>query len=302
MTSIIIPVYNAEKWLERCVDSILHQTVQDWELILIDDGSTDLSSNLCDLYADKDKRISVIHQKNQGASIARRNGINAAKGEFLTFVDCDDVVDRKYLESLQQALLNAGTRISACNIIRHSEDTSASPIKTEEVECLCEEAIFQHFFKYDFWGFPGKMYARGVFEGVYFPKYTVNEDYVVMAQVFTREHQMAYVQSELYHYMQHENSLSSTRLSPRMFDEYYNKLWVWNYLNDNNPQYAQQAKAQLAESCIKLIGNIQTKEDKQQYSSQLFEMKSFLRKNMFSILMNKFLLPGLKVMALRRAI
>lgn len=95
--SIIIPVYNAEKTLNRCVDSVLNQTFHDWELLLIDDGSKDRSMYLCDEYALKDKRIKVFHKKNGGVSSARNMGLDYARGEWITFVDSDDLFVRIFL-------------------------------------------------------------------------------------------------------------------------------------------------------------------------------------------------------------
>ena len=92
--SIIVPVYNSEKTLNRCVDSILSQTFQDWELLLIDDGSTDRSGKLCDEYALKDQRIKVFHKKNGGVSSARNIGLDHAKGEWITFIDSDDEIPK----------------------------------------------------------------------------------------------------------------------------------------------------------------------------------------------------------------
>ena len=98
--SIIVPVYNAEKYLRRCIDSILSQSFTDFELILIDDGSTDLSPQICDEYASRDNRIKLIYKKNAGVSAARNDGLDIAQGEFITFVDSDDWVDERYLECL----------------------------------------------------------------------------------------------------------------------------------------------------------------------------------------------------------
>lgn len=88
--SIIIPVYNVEKYLSKCLNSILRQTYQDYEIILIDDGSSDSSGIICDWYADKDSRIKVVHQPNKGVSCARNAGLELSKGEFITFIDADD--------------------------------------------------------------------------------------------------------------------------------------------------------------------------------------------------------------------
>lgn len=92
LVSIIVPIYNAEKTLRRCIDSILSQTFSDWELLMIDDGSTDQSGTICDQYAIKDKRIKVFHKKNGGVSSARNLGLDNARGEWITFVDADDQI------------------------------------------------------------------------------------------------------------------------------------------------------------------------------------------------------------------
>ena len=91
--SIIVPVYNAEKYLCECVDSILSQTLTDLEVILVDDGSADSSPVICDGYAERDKRVKAIHQKNSGAAAARNHGMNIAQGEYIAFVDSDDWID-----------------------------------------------------------------------------------------------------------------------------------------------------------------------------------------------------------------
>lgn len=96
--SVIVPVYNAEKYLKRCIDSIINQTFQELEIILVDDGSTDLSGKICDNYKDKDSRIKVIHQKNGGASIARNEGLKVATGDYVSFIDSDDYIDLSLYE------------------------------------------------------------------------------------------------------------------------------------------------------------------------------------------------------------
>ena len=98
--SVIVPVYNVEKYLSRCIDSILNQTFTDFELILVDDGSTDNSGEICDMYSQKDSRIIVIHQSNQGVSVARNQGIISAKGGYITFIDSDDWISSRLLERL----------------------------------------------------------------------------------------------------------------------------------------------------------------------------------------------------------
>lgn len=299
MISIIIPVYNSNQYLSRCVGCVTNQTVKDWELILIDDGSTDGSEKICDEYARNDERVKVYHQHNQGASLARKRGIELSQGEWLTFVDSDDIVEDDYLERLYKAMNQYGTKIAACDQVKHKEGTDLIVDKSGKVMLIDDKAMHDRFFKYQFWGFGGKIYHKSVFEGIYFPEYTINEDYVVMAQLFDRYKQMAYVPMGLYHYMVHGESLSHQRLSMRMFDEYYNKLWVRDFYEKENPKYLRQSEAQLTETCIKLIRSIKKDDEKKQYQKELRMMQSYLRGSLFSILGSRYLLLGLKCMALR---
>ena len=105
LISVIIPVYNVEQYLNRCVDSVINQTYKNLEIILIDDGSTDNSGKICDEYSQKDKRVKVIHQKNMGVSNSRNKGINIAKGKYITFVDSDDVLNCQYIEFIRFFLI-----------------------------------------------------------------------------------------------------------------------------------------------------------------------------------------------------
>ena len=300
MVSIIIPVYNSVQFLERCVNCVANQTYKEWELILIDDGSTDGSGELCDEVANKNgTRIRVIHQPNRGASFARKIGMESSKGEFLTFIDSDDIVEDDYLERLYHAMNQYGVSIAACDQVKHQEGTKLYVDKSGEVMLLDEKAIHDRFFNYQFWGFGGKIYHKSVFEGVYFPEYTINEDYVVMAQLFNLQKQMAYVPMGLYHYMTHGDSLSHQKLSKRMFDEYYNKLWVRDFYKRENPAYLQQAEAQLTETCIKLIRCVKQEDKGLQYVDIYKNMQQYMKSEIWDILFNPHLKMGLKFMALR---
>lgn len=105
--SVIVPVYNVEKYLRRCIDSILAQTFSDFELLLIDDGSKDRSGDICDEYALKDQRIKVFHNSNQGASAARNFGLSKAKGEYVSFIDSDDWMESTYYEDFLERMTSS---------------------------------------------------------------------------------------------------------------------------------------------------------------------------------------------------
>ena len=116
MISIVVPVYNVEKYLHKCVDSILNQTFQDFELILVNDGSTDGSATICETYAATNEKVRVIHKKNGGLSDARNVGIANAIGEYVTYIDSDDYISKEYLEVLQQLLISNNADIAVGGI------------------------------------------------------------------------------------------------------------------------------------------------------------------------------------------
>ena len=300
MITVIIPVYNSSQYLLRCIECVFNQTYTDWELILVDDGSTDGSGDICDEVAENHRQnVHVIHQQNQGASIARRVGIESSNGEWLTFIDSDDIVEDDYLERLYHAMTQYGVKIASCDQIKHQEGTDLIVDKSGEMMLLDDQAIHDRFFNYQFWGFWGKIYHKSVFEDIYFPKYTINEDYVVMAQLFDRYKQMAYVPMGLYHYMTHGESLSHQKLSKRMFDEYYNKLWVRDFYKDNNPLYLRQAEAQLTETCIKLTRTVKQEDVNREYGEVGAELQRYVQSHIISILFNPYLRVGLKGKALK---
>lgn len=117
MISVIVPVYNVEKYLDACINSIISQAYKDLEIILIDDGSTDSSGKICDQYAKKDSRIQVIHKKNNGVSSARNMGIDIAKGEYIAFVDSDDYIDIHMYETLNEMAVKTGADIVECDFM-----------------------------------------------------------------------------------------------------------------------------------------------------------------------------------------
>ena len=121
LVSVIIPVYNVETYLCQCLDSVLNSTHSNFQVILVDDGSTDGCGSVCDTYGDKDSRITVIHKDNQGLSAARNTGLAAAKGEFIIFVDSDDVVSPTMIETLLWAIKYTNSDIAACEYTRDEE-------------------------------------------------------------------------------------------------------------------------------------------------------------------------------------
>lgn len=297
--SLIIPVYNSKAYLRRCLNSVQAQTFTDYEVVLVDDGSTDGSSDICDAYAAEDSRFRVFHEANRGSSLARKFGMEHASGQWYVFMDSDDDVHPHYLSRLYEAVVDKEVEIAICEMQQVDNDASPISEKPREAVMLDSEQLHERFFRYSFWGVWGKIYYRNVFDGLYFPPYNINEDYVVMAQLFLRQKHVAYVPNALYYYRTNMLSQSHLRLTPRIMDEYHNKLWVVEFYWRNQSAYYRQANAQLAETCIKLYHIIVSEDKDSCYRNERDTLVTYLRSNIFTILITRHLLLGLKIAALR---
>ena len=122
--SIIIPVYNVEKYLNKCLNSVIEQTYKNIEVILIDDGSTDNSGKICDEYAKNDIRIKIIHQQNGGVSTARNNGLEHATGKYITFVDSDDYIEKEMIETMAKKIMKKNADIVICGVTDRDEENN----------------------------------------------------------------------------------------------------------------------------------------------------------------------------------
>ena len=297
--SIIIPVYNSAKFLSRCFDSIKAQTFSDFEVLLIDDGSTDNSGEICDKVSSEDSRFRTFHTQNQGSSLARRYGIERANCDKLVFIDSDDDVHPLYLHNLHDAMTQNDVDIAMCDMQKVPNDSNPSEITTSAPIILDQESLHKRFFNYQFWGFWGKIYKKELFDGIYFPPYNINEDYVVMAQIFSFQERVAYIPEALYYYRSNPNSQSNLKLTPRIMDEFYNKFWVMEFYEKNNPRYENSSRTQLMETTIKLLNIINQKDYNSIYADERIILKSFLLNNISFFLLRSRALVGLKIMALK---
>lgn len=207
--SIIVPVYNAEKYLNRCIDSILSQSLKDFEVLLIDDGSTDKSGTICDEYAKKDNRIRVFHKENGGVSSARNVGLDEAKGEYISFIDSDDWVVPIYLAELL-SLYHGNIDLTECSYIYYGNEQIL--FKTEFVETDSEsylEKLFQNkrFYEGFLWV---KLFKATLITNLRFDsKLAYNEDRVFIAQYVLKCRKVATTQNCLYYYDNtHANAMS----------------------------------------------------------------------------------------------
>lgn len=224
LISVIVPVYNVEAYLEECVRSILNQTYKNLELILVNDGSTDGSGELCDRYAAEDVRVRVIHQENAGLSAARNTGIETARGEYLTFVDSDDGIHEDCLkDSVEQAGVYQAD-IVVSNFFQYSEIDQTFYYYVEqghwgEVELLSpQEAVqrqseWKHLNTATFVIAVAKLYKRDLFKYVRYPIGKVHEDEYTTHKLFLAAQQIVFLNKDFYMYRRRDNSLMTSTYS-----------------------------------------------------------------------------------------
>lgn len=210
LISIIVPVYKVEKYLNRCVDSILNQTYRNLEIILVDDGSPDRCGEICDEYSRLDDRVKVIHKENGGLSDARNAGIHIAQGEFFSFVDSDDWVHQEYIERMHELLKISKADISVCNFLRTSkEEEKTEIIKTELHEFSNLEGL-KHLsgrFYVQLVVAWGKLYHRELFKEIRFPFGKIHEDEFTTYKLIYEAKKIVLTTEQLLYYWQRKDSI-----------------------------------------------------------------------------------------------
>lgn len=201
--SVIVPVYDVEDCLERCVDSLAGQTLGNIEIILVDDGSTDRSGEMCDEYASRDGRIQVIHTVNRGLSCARNRGIAAARADYIMFVDSDDWVEPDFCELPYRTAVDHGAELVIFGIDPRYDDGTERilrPVSRQEGE-VSRLAAMKMLFDADVSSYAwNKLYARRLFEGVGYPEGKYYEDIGTTHLLIGKAESIRYISAKLYHY------------------------------------------------------------------------------------------------------
>lgn len=226
LISVIIPVYKVEAYLTACVESVLAQTYEQFEIILVDDGSPDNCPAMCDGFAARDSRIRVIHQKNGGLSAARNAGIDAARGEYLAFLDSDDLWTPVFLERLCRAAQETGADFAVCLFRRfRDEPPKALPVSVS-AEILSRQEAFECLFgvrNENMVVAPNKLYRRCLFDSIRYPVGKLHEDEAVIHEIIGAAERIAWLEEEHYLYRESLNSITTAKFNLRRLDETYAK-------------------------------------------------------------------------------
>lgn len=244
--SVIVPVYNVEPYLPRCVDSILAQTYPNLEVILVDDGSRDGSGRICDAYAAKDSRVRVIHKSNGGLSSARNAGIEAADGEYLSFVDSDDWIEADTYGPMLALLETYGAKLVCAGRYDVSGKTGVRTIGLcpKKEECITGEELVGRIFLWDGCDSSAcdKLYHRSLFDSFCYPEGKVCEDVATTYRIVLQAQRVVLWNRPIYNYYHRPDSISTTKaITDKSFHFSQHTAQIYPYIRQTHPGIEPQA-------------------------------------------------------------
>ena len=253
LISVIVPIYNVEKYLARCVDSNVNQTYKNLEIILVDDGSPDRCPQMCDDYAKKDSRIKVVHKNNGGLSDARNAGMVVATGEYISFIDSDDYVSDDFFECLLDVMNKENSDIAECSVVKFYEDNRFDEfsddlsVKTYDTQDAMSALIAENPFHQHVWN---KLYKTELVKDIPYAVGKLNEDEFWTYRVFGRANKVARINKTMYYYFQRSSSIMGVGYNIRRLDALEGKANRQKYIENNFPDLSTQAKIDLYGSCM----------------------------------------------------
>ncbi|MER1954324.1 MAG: glycosyltransferase [Desemzia incerta] len=253
LISIIVPVYNVEKYIQQCIESILNQTYKQIEVILIDDGSLDSSGVICEEYAFLDPRVTVIHKENGGLSSARNVGLDKAKGKFIGFVDSDDWIDSRMYESMLHLALTHQADVVQCGYTLINEQGKITREihfgdRRLESKAEVEKAYYKtNEFSSVVWN---KLYKADLFEELRFKVGKNNEDVFILTDAILHIQRMVNTPKCYYHYLQRKESIMGTSFTEKKFDRLEAGEYLLQQCLLHSPQYENWARMEVCKICI----------------------------------------------------
>ena len=278
LISVIVPIYKVELYLDRCVQSIVDQTYQNLEIILVDDGSPDACPAICDSWVARDCRIKVFHKKNGGPSSARNAGLDICRGEYVTFVDGDDWVEADMYETLLRACNDHNTRISVCGRYVVSADDKYIDKCYALPGSISSTDFTARMFVGDCCDSSAcdKLFNKSLWDNVRFPDGRIYEDVAIMYRVVLNSERVAIVNRPLYNYFRRGGSITKSVISPNWFDYPLNTRNLLNDIAKHYPELYEYACWTHTMALQNVLSKI-ARADRTEYKAYLSDYKSFSR-------------------------
>lgn len=306
LVSIIVPIYNVENYIHKCLDSIINQTYKNIEIILVDDGSPDNCGKICDEYASKDERIKVIHKENEGLSAARNDGMDICIGEYVTFVDSDDYISYSFCKDLMNAINENDADIAICNVKKFvsGESVKEEKINLETKVYNSQEIIYNLISFGDYYECAcGKIYSKKILEGIYFPIGRIYEDSATTYKLYHKANKIAVINSKHYYYLtKRADSIVGSKYTKKKQNDNYLTIEERNeYLLKAFPEMKHQINAWYIRNALTLIERTYLADDLELINSEILEkvekkIKDIMKnidKNSFENILNNYRLASL---------
>lgn len=293
LISIIVPVYNVENYINKCVDSIKNQSYSNLEIILVDDGSTDRSGEICDELAINDNRIIVIHKKNGGLSDARNSGLKIMKGEYIGFVDSDDYIDSNMYEHMLRYMLDNQLDVVMCGTSSVFGEKEVTSKKFDSYILTDKEDIIEDVYSKSYEGSTttvcNKLFKRKIFSKLYFKLNTTFEDDEIVLSWINRVSRYGRISNPFYKYVQRDGSITHRKkYKSSIFDviNIYEKSRSIIYRDYRKVSESVNYRYWWAHRCAldMLLGCV----DYREHINDAYQIQSRIRKNIISIINNKY--------------
>lgn len=293
LISVIVPVYNVEKYVGRCLTSIINQSYTNLEIIVVNDGSTDNSFSVCKEYAAKDNRIKLITQENRGLSGARNTGLRHYTGEYVTFVDSDDWIHRNMIEFLYNVLMRHDSEMSLCASLRVSEEMIPDKEHKEiEDKTYTYDKFMKLFLNGTFTACWSRLFRKDIVSDFEFPEGLNSEDFIYMYEAIRRIKTVASINLPLYYYYVREDSIVNENFNIKKFDQFYSAQKLYELVNTHTPEYTKLSVTRLAGATVSLLSSSRKY---QGYEAKEKELTTFLRSKWCLFLFNNQLNYKLRI-------
>jgi len=260
LITVIVPVYGVEPYLRKCVDSIVAQTYTNLEIILIDDGSPDNCGKICDEYAERDKRVMVVHKENGGLSDARNAALNIMRGEYVAFVDSDDWVLPDYVKDMHENMARYESDISLSGTVYVYENNRRDmvlAINNTDGLYTQKEAVEKLFYQKGIYPSAcSKLYRAELFKNIRYPKGKLNEDSATTYKIFCLCEKISFSKASNYCYLQRTGSIENNGFSPKKMDaiNIVDEMLVW--IGENKPEYKKAAICRFVGMNLRIYRNL----------------------------------------------
>lgn len=283
--SVIIPCYNVEKYLKRCVESVVNQTYRELEIILVDDGSTDATGELCDRLLETDSRIRVVHKKNGGLSDARNAGINVAQGDFYSFIDGDDYLESDAYDAMISEMKNPDVSLVSAGMIVEDVEGNQHLNMSKEYQLLTKEAALLNLLS------PvrtigqsscNKLFRKQLFQELRYKKGIINEDMEILPKILDVCNLVVLLDKPVYHYVRRKGSITESEFSMWKYQGIGNAYDTLSFCTEKYPQLISYAHYYVMDSLYKTFGELTNSGNRRCFLKQEYSLRLRIVKEFFS--------------------